>query len=267
MTIKIGIAGVSGRMGREIARRTHNSGVKISAGLVSENSKHIGTDIGELTGAKKLGINTTSNVSEFINASPVVIDFTMPIPGIALIEEAARQGRPVVSGVTGLEPAQIERMRELSKNIPILWSANMSLGVNALRLVVEQAARLLADFDIEIFESHHANKVDAPSGTALLLGEAAATGRGVQLADMRDPAREGLSDKRRKNRIGFASARGGDVIGEHTVYLYGAGETVELTHRARERGIFAIGAIKAAIWLHAQEPGFYSFNDMLAQKF
>ncbi len=195
----------------------------------------------------------------FENAK-VVIDFSRPELSVLLAAEAARTGKALVVGTTGLSAAQMNALRDAGGDAPVCYSANMSLGVNLLAALVEQAARALPDADIEILEVHHRHKLDAPSGTALLLGEAAASARGAALADISVTDRRGA---RAPGQIGFASVRGGDVVGDHSVMLAAEGEIITLSHRAQSRDIFAAGALKAALWLASQPNGFYSMRDVL----
>jgi 4-hydroxy-tetrahydrodipicolinate reductase len=198
------------------------------------------------------------------SACDVLIDFSSPaaLPDVLAAAQAA--GRPLVVGTTGLGPNEHAAIADTAGAIPVLQAANMSLGVNLLaHLVREAAARLGDDWDIEIAEMHHRHKVDAPSGTALLLGEAAAQGRGIDLASSTERGRDGITGARTPGHIGFAALRGGSVAGDHMVILAGEGERVELGHRAETRAIFARGAIRAALWLTGQQPGRYGMNDVL----
>jgi 4-hydroxy-tetrahydrodipicolinate reductase len=199
-----------------------------------------------------------------LDGCEVAIDFTVPEASAWHAEEAARRGLPIVIGTTGLGPAHQDSLRRAAESIPLVYAPNMSIGVNLLTALVEQAAaRLGPDYDIEIAELHHRMKVDAPSGTALLLGEAAARGRNIALADARSSLRDGNTGPRTQGAIGFSSLRGGDVAGEHTVYFIGEAERLELTHRAGDRLIFARGALRAAKWVVGQKPGLYSMRDVL----
>lgn len=197
-------------------------------------------------------------------ATDAVIDFTRPLRTIELAEMAASRNIPFVSGTTGLNPQQMERLQQCAEHIPLLWSANMSIGVNVLMSLVQQAAaRLNEHYDIEITEMHHRHKVDAPSGTALALGRAAATGRGVDFATNIVLSREGHTGERQPGTIGFCTARGGGVIGDHRVIFAGDYERIELAHLSQDRRIYALGAIEAAWWLRMQAPGFYTMQDMI----
>jgi len=194
----------------------------------------------------------------------LVIDFTAPDASVRHALIAGRLGKPLVIGTTGLNDAHMASIREAAKTAPILVTPNASLGVNVLIELVKCAAKSLGpEFAIEIFETHHSKKVDAPSGTALALGRAAAEARGTQISTKAVFDRHGHTGERSRDEIGFASLRGGDVVGDHTVFFYGQGERLELTHRATDRALFARGAVQAARWLAAQPPGFYSMKDML----
>jgi 4-hydroxy-tetrahydrodipicolinate reductase len=194
----------------------------------------------------------------------VAIDFTAPDASARHAEEVAKRGIPIVIGTTGLGAAQEVAVARAAEAVPVVYAANMSIGINLLAALVEQAAaRLGPDYDIEIAELHHRMKVDAPSGTALMLGHAAAKGRSGALSDLRLPPRNGHTGPREDGRIGFSSLRGGDVAGEHTVYFFGEAERLELTHRATDRAIFARGALRAAEWVVGQAPGLYSMRDVI----
>ncbi len=240
--IGIGIVGAKGRMGQAIAAElAAHDGARLAGGAER------GGDLGALAAG-----------------CDAMIDFSAPAALPAVLEAARAAGRPLVVGTTGLGPDEQAAIDAAAGAIPVLQAANMSLGVNLLaHLVREAAARLGPDWDIEIAEMHHRHKVDAPSGTALLLGAAAAAGRGVDLAASSDRGRDGITGARTPGHIGFAALRGGSVAGDHLVILAGEGERVELGHRAETRAIFARGAIKAAIWLSGRRPGRYGMNDVL----
>ncbi|PTQ07306.1 4-hydroxy-tetrahydrodipicolinate reductase [Sphingomonas oleivorans] len=241
---KIGIFGADGRMGRAIAEAIIDSGAKLAGGVDR------GDDAGALAGE-----------------SDVLVDFSSPEALVGHLAAARSAGVPIVIGTTGLAPEHHAMIDEAATAIPILQAANTSLGVNLLaHLVRETAARLGADWDIEIVEMHHRHKADAPSGTALLLGTAAAEGRGVALEDVADRGRDGITGPRTEGDIGFAVLRGGSVAGDHQVVFAGEGERLELGHRAESRAIFAQGAVKAALWLAGQPAGRYSMADVLGLK-
>jgi len=240
--VKIGIAGVSGRMGRM---------------LVSVISA---TEGAELVG----GIDRGDDPHALLAGCDVVIDFTAPAATAALAVLAAKAGTALVIGTTGLSDSEIAVLEETSQQIPIVLAPNFSLGVNLLLGLVEQVARTLGpDYDIEVLEMHHRLKRDAPSGTALGLGQAAATGRGAPLDSLWVKSRDGDTGPRAAGTIGFATLRGGDVVGEHSVIFAGPGERLELSHKASDRTIFARGAVRAALWVKGRAPGIYGMKDVL----
>jgi 4-hydroxy-tetrahydrodipicolinate reductase len=257
--------GAAGRMGQAIVRVVHDmSDCSISGGTEPEGSEAIGADIGELAGVGKLGVRVTADPLELFTRSEGVIDFTAPA---ATVEHAglAAQARIVhVIGTTGLAPHDEDAIVAAARHAVIIKSGNMSLGVNLLAALVRKAAEVLGpDYDIEIIEMHHRMKVDAPSGTALMLGRAAADGRHIGLDEHSVRARDGHTGVRKRGDIGFAALRGGDVIGDHSVVFAGPSERIELTHRASDRQLFAHGAIQAALWGKGKPPGLYSMQDVL----
>jgi 4-hydroxy-tetrahydrodipicolinate reductase len=224
----------------------------------------LGRDVGELAGIGVLGVTLTDRPAEMFAAVDAVIDFTAPAATAAHAALAAEAGCAFVAGTTGLEDEHRAALRAAAKRVPVVWAPNMAAGVNLLFALTERVAQALGpEFDIEIVETHHRHKVDAPSGTALALGEAAAAGRGVALRDVRESGRDGITGARARGAIGFASLRGGDVVGDHTVVFAGAGERIELTHRAASREIFANGAVRAALWTAGRAPGLYGMKDVL----
>jgi 4-hydroxy-tetrahydrodipicolinate reductase len=257
--------GAAGRMGQAVVRVLHEMpNCSISGGTEPEGSAMLGADMGELAGVGKLGIPITSDPLELFIRSEGVIDFTSPA---ATAEHAglAAQARIVhVIGTTGLTPPQEDAILAASQHAVIIQSGNMSLGVNLLAALVKKAAETLGpDFDVEIVEMHHRLKVDAPSGTALMLGKEAADGRHIGLEDHSVRVRDGQTGVRKRGDIGFATLRGGDVIGDHTVIFAGASERLELTHRASDRQLFARGAVRAALWGQGKPPSLYSMQDVL----
>ena len=263
----LAILGAGGRMGRTLVKLvTENGGLALAAALERPGSDAIGKDAGDLAGAGNLGIAITDDLDAALSACDGVIDFTAPASSVALAKRAATRGLVHVIGTTGFSAEDDAVIGDAAKaGAIIVKSGNMSLGVNLLAGLVEQAARALAPeaFDIEVLEMHHKHKVDAPSGTALLLGEAAARGRNVALADESVRVRDGHTGARETGTIGFATLRGGSVVGEHSVILAGEGERIELTHRATDRAIFARGALTAALWARGQAPGLYSMKNVL----
>lgn len=263
--MKFGILGASGRMGLMIAHEILKNGNGTIAGAVDAHKPdHIGKDVGTLLGLDPAGITISSDTAALFKASDVVIDFTAPDAVIEHCAAAVSSQRALVVGTTGIDEVAEAALQTAAQKVPVLYSANMSLGVNLMAALVEKAATLLDDgYDIEIFEAHHRHKIDAPSGTALLLGHAAAKGRGVALKDALVPARYGNIGARVKGSIGMSVFRGGDVIGDHTVTFAGDGERLELSHKASDRRLFARGAIKAASWLAGKPPGLYTMRDVL----
>jgi len=263
--MRLAVMGAAGRMGGALIRAVHESPqCMIAGGTEAPGAENVGTDLGELAGVGPLGVHVTDDPLELFTRCEGILDFTSPEASTEYAGLAA-QGRIVhVIGTTGFSAVDDQAIANAARHATVVKAGNMSLGVNLLSALTEKvAAALDADYDIEIVEMHHRHKVDAPSGTALMLGEAAATGRQVALDDHAVKAREGHTGARRSGDIGFATLRGGDVVGEHTVVFAGQGERVELTHRATDRQIFARGAVKAALWARAKPPGIYSMRDVL----
>jgi len=265
---RIGVVGCGGRMGRLlVAEAQGTEGCRVVAGSEAPTSPLIGKDVGELAGLGALRIKVSGEAAEVFKAADVVLDLTVPAASVAHARLAAEHGRALVLGTTGLDAAQSAAVRESAKRAPIVWAANFSLGVNVLLNLVEQTARQLGeDYDIEVLEMHHRHKVDAPSGTALALGEAAARGRAIDLGQRSQRVRDGHTGARRAGDIGFATLRGGDVAGDHTVMFAAVGERLELTHRAGSRQVFARGVIRAARWATGKAPGLYDMKDVLGLK-
>ena len=263
--IRLGIVGAGGRMGQMLAAEAHGQpGLRLVAGSETAGHKHIGQDLGALAGLGPVGVRISDASADVFRTSDVVLDFTVAAASVRHAELAAEHGRALVLGTTGLDQVQGAIVRRAAERAPILWAANYSLGVNLLQSLVEEAARRLGEeYDIEVLEMHHRHKIDAPSGTALALGEAAARGRGIELAARSQRVRDGVTGARRAGDIGFATLRGGDVAGEHCVIFAGAGERIELGHRATTRAIFARGALKAARWLAGKPAGLYDMKDVL----
>ena len=263
--MRLVVVGAAGRMGRMLIRAIDQAqGCTLAAAVERPGSGAIGTDAGVLAGLPALGVAETEDTAAAFAAADGVLDFTAPEATVAFAELAARAGILHVVGTTGLEPVHIERLAEAARRTPIVRSGNMSLGVNLLAALVRKvAATLGTDWDIEIVEMHHRMKVDAPSGTAVLLGEAAAEGRAVDLAKARVAGRDGITGARAAGTIGFAALRGGTVVGDHTVIFAGSGERLELAHVAEDRSLFAQGAIKAALWGRGRKAGLYSMADVL----
>jgi 4-hydroxy-tetrahydrodipicolinate reductase len=263
MTLKLAIAGAAGRMGRELAKIVHSTpGCVLAGGLEAPNSPHLGADYGELIGEKKLGVAISADASAVVAACDGIIDFTVPKATLSLLKFT--KGKIHVIGTTGIDAAGDAGIAAASKHSTIVKTGNFSLGVNMLAALVKRAAAALGqDFDIEVLEMHHRMNIDAPSGTAFLLGKAAADGREINLKEHSVRSRDGNTGARNSGDIGFATLRGGSVVGEHTVIFAGNGERLELRHVAESRELFARGAVKAAIWAEGQKPGLYSMFDVL----
>jgi 4-hydroxy-tetrahydrodipicolinate reductase len=264
--MNIVVTGAAGRMGRTlIATIAATAGANLSAALERESSPHIGVDCGILAGLEANGVNVTTDAVAAIANADAILDFTSP-DATAAFSVLAAQARAVhIIGTTGLQATHMDALKAAARHTVVMQSGNMSLGVNLLAVLVEQAAKSLSasGWDIEIAEMHHKHKVDAPSGTALMLGEAASRGRGVDLNINAVRSRDGHTGARPEGTIGFATLRGGSVVGEHSVLFAGEGETVELSHRAIDRSIFARGAVHAALWGQGKKPGLYSMRDVL----
>ncbi|MBZ0161960.1 MAG: 4-hydroxy-tetrahydrodipicolinate reductase [Notoacmeibacter sp.] len=260
------VVGAAGRMGQSLIRAiAETKGAKVVGAVEREGAGAVGRDAGELAGVGPLGVTITSDPLAAFAIADGVLDFTAPAATVAFAGYAAQARIAHVIGTTGCSAEQDEQIAAAARHATIVKSGNMSLGVNLLSVMVRQAAMALdaADFDIEVLEMHHRHKVDAPSGTALLLGKAAAEGRGVELDDNAVRVRDGHTGPRPAGAIGFATLRGGAVVGDHSVILAGPGETVTLSHHAADRGIFARGAVKAALWARGRKPGLYSMLDVL----
>jgi 4-hydroxy-tetrahydrodipicolinate reductase len=262
---RIGVIGCAGRVGRMlVADIALTEGCALAGGVARPGSPAIGQDIGELAGLGHIGIAVGDGPERLLRDSAVAIEFTTPAATAAHAGVAAGLGKPLVIGTTGLEGAEERAVRDAATRVPIVWAANTSLGINLLLgLVSEVARRLGPDWDLEIMEMHHRGKADAPSGTALALGRAAAAARGVLLDNVATRGRDGITGPRPEGAIGFAALRGGDNIGEHHVIFAGLGEQLELTHRATNRGIYSKGAVRAALWLVGRPPGLYGMKEVL----
>lgn len=263
--MKLAIAGAAGRMGRVLTRIVHETeGAEVAGGLELKGSPHVGADLGELAGVGALGVAITDDPVALFKKIDGIIDFTVPKATVALAGLSAGARIVHVIGTTGIDAAGEAAIKTAGTHARIVKSGNMSLGVNLLAAVVRKVAAALGeDFDIEVLEMHHRHKIDAPSGTALLLGEAAAQGRGIDLKSRSVRSRDGHTGARSPGDIGFAALRGGSVVGEHTVMFAGPAERIELSHRAESRDIFARGAVRAALWANGQKPGLYSMADVL----
>lgn len=264
MALAVGVFGSTGRMGRMVARAvTEADGMTVAKAADRPGSADIGADIGVLAGLGRLDVAVTDEVDAVLDVD-VAIDFTLPEATLAHAARAAALGTPLVIGTTGLSNEQEAILAGHAETTAIVYAPNMSLGVNLLLAVLEQVSAALDDaWDIEIVEMHHNRKVDAPSGTAIGLGRAAAKGRGRAFDDVAVLSREGHTGPREAGQIGFATLRGGDVVGDHTVIFAGAGERVEIGHKASGREVFAAGAVRATRWVAGRTPGLYSMKDVL----
>jgi len=259
------INGASGRMGQMLIKLVSESpAARLVGALEHPGHGWIGQDIGEAMGGTALGIAVTDDALEAMANAQAVIDFTAPAATVALAGLAAQARAVHVIGTTGLRGDDLAKLEAAARHATIIRAGNMSLGVNLLVQLTRKVAEALDEaFDVEVVEAHHRHKVDAPSGTALMLGEAAAEGRGVQLDRVADRGRDGITGARKDGHIGFSAIRGGDIVGEHDVIFAGPGERVILRHIATDRAIFARGALKAALWGIGRHPGSYNMVDVL----
>ncbi|MCX4189565.1 4-hydroxy-tetrahydrodipicolinate reductase [Methylophaga sp. OBS3] len=265
MAIQVAINGAAGRMGRCLIQAVNETeGLALSAAIDRADSSLIGVDAGELAGVGKLGVPLTHNLVDATKISDVIIDFTLPEVTMALLPHCIEnQCRPII-GTTGFDAEQKQAMESAAEKIAVILAPNMSVGVNLSLKLLDLAARVLGDsVDIEIIEAHHRHKVDAPSGTALRMGEVVADALGRDLKTCAVYGREGRTGERDRNTIGFATVRAGDVVGDHTVLFAAEGERLEITHKASSRMTFAYGAMRAATWLAAKQTGFYDMQDVL----
>lgn len=264
MSLSIAIAGVSGRMGRALLEAVAaDDNCVLGAALDRPASPLLGQDAGGVYGAV-LGVPVSDQVPAALTVSQVLIDFTRPEATFGYLESCAAAGVPLVIGTTGFDEDGKARIRDAARTIPVVFAPNMSVGVNLLMKLAELAAQVLQDgYDIEIIEAHHRHKVDAPSGTALGLGQAVARALDRDLAQCAVYGREGVTGERDPQTIGFATVRGGDIVGDHTLLFAGIGERVELIHKASSRATFAQGALRAAKWLQGRAPGLYDMRDVL----
>jgi len=262
---RVAISGAGGRMGRTLAEACEAvSQVEVTAAIEHADSDCLGRDLGELAGLGRMGVAVVADLASVAADFDLLIEFTRPEATIDNLRECRRLGKAMVIGTTGLSREQIAEVEAASKEIPVVFAPNMSIGVNVLLNLLRTAAAALGDdYDVEIIEAHHRHKVDAPSGTALKLGEVVADALDRDLDECAVYGREGQTGERDRKTIGFATVRGGDVVGDHTVLFAGEGERIELTHKASSRMTFAGGAVRAAGWLSGREPGLYSMQDVL----
>jgi 4-hydroxy-tetrahydrodipicolinate reductase len=262
------VAGAGGRMGRTLIKAiAETNGLTLAGAIDAPGSAVLGRDSGELAGLGSNGVAVTADPAPLLTKADGLVDFTIPAATVVLADLTARQGIAHIIGTTGLKDGDEKLVAEAAKKAAIVKSGNFSMGVNLIAALTKRVAKTLdPSFDIEIFEMHHNKKIDAPSGTALMFGRAAAEGRGIELASHSERGRDGETGARKQGDIGFASLRGGTVVGEHSVIFAGPAERVELIHRAEDRMIFARGALHAALWARGQKPGLYSMADVLGLK-
>lgn len=262
---RIAVMGAAGRMGKTLIEAVqHADGASLSAAVDRADSSLVGADAGELAALGKIGVSLSGDLNAVLDQFDVLIDFTHPSVTLKNLEVCRRAGKAVVIGTTGFSVEEKQLLAAAGKQIPIVFAANFSVGVNLCLKLLDTAARVLGDdVDIEIIEAHHRHKVDAPSGTALRMGEVVAKALGRDLQKVAVYGREGQTGARERETIGFATVRAGDVVGDHTVLFAADGERVEITHKASSRMTFAKGAVRAALWLQQREPGLYDMQDVL----
>lgn len=265
MTTRIAIAGAAGRMGKALIEATYkNHETTLAAAIVRPSSSLLGADAGEFGGVGKLDVKIIGDLAAALNEFDVLIDFSSPTATLANVKLCALQGKPIVVGTTGFDAAEKAELLAYQTQIPLLLSANFSTGVNLCFKLLDIAARVLGDeYDVEVYEAHHRHKVDSPSGTAVRMGEVLANALDRDLQQVAVYGREGQIGARPRDTIGFATVRGGDVVGDHTVMFMADGERVEITHKASSRLAFANGAVRAAIWLQKQKSGLFDMQDVL----
>jgi 4-hydroxy-tetrahydrodipicolinate reductase len=260
----IGIFGANGRMGRALITVAKEQQLNLAAATVRAGSSLIGIDAGELAGCGKLDLLLSETSSSSVNSADIWVDFTLPEPMLEHLELAVAARKAMIIGVTGLTDSQYGAVLKASAHIPIVWAPNMSVGVNLLLHLVQTAARVMGQTaDIEIIEAHHRFKKDAPSGTAMAIGASIAKTLGRDLAEVAVFGREGMTGERTQQTIGFATVRGGDIIGDHTALFADLGERLEISHKASSRNTFAQGALRAALWLQNKQPGLYTMQQVL----
>ncbi|NMP31353.1 4-hydroxy-tetrahydrodipicolinate reductase [Thalassotalea sp. M1531] len=267
MTIKVAILGCSGRMGRNLIQAAHeHEQITLVGGTVRQSSSFVDFDLGELAGIGKIGNKTTTEISD-LTAADVFIDFTSIESTFEHLKWCQQQNKAIVIGTTGFSDEQVNDIKTYGKTSPVLLAPNTSVGVNLLFKLLEITAKAIGDYtDIEIFEAHHRFKKDAPSGTAMKMGQVIAETLGRNLEECAVYGREGITDERDPNTIGFATVRAGDVVGEHTAFFADLGERLEITHKASSRMTFALGAMRAALWIANADAGYYDMQDVLGLK-
>ena len=262
---RIAVMGAAGRMGKILIEAVGQAdGARLTAAVDRPDSSLIGADAGELAALGKIGVTLVGDLNAVLDRFDVLIDFTHPSVTLKNLEVCRQAGKAMVIGTTGFSPEEKQLLNEAARQIPIVFAANYSVGVNLCLKLLDTAARVLGDdVDIEIIEAHHRHKVDAPSGTALRMGEVVADALGRDLQKVAVYGREGQTGARERETIGFATVRAGDVVGDHTVLFAADGERVEITHKASSRMTFAKGAVRAALWLQSQSAGLYDMQDVL----
>lgn len=262
---RIAVMGAAGRMGKTLIEAVQQApGAGLTAAIDRPDSTLVGADAGELAGLGRIGVTLSGDLSKVLDDFDVLIDFTHPSVTLKNVAICRRAGKAMVIGTTGFTVEEKQRLAEAARDIPIVFAANFSVGVNLCLKLLDTAARVLGDdVDIEIIEAHHRHKVDAPSGTALRMGEVVANALGRDLQKVAVYGREGQTGARARETIGFATVRAGDVVGDHTVLFAAEGERVEITHKASSRMTFAKGAVRAALWLQGQEAALYDMQDVL----
>jgi 4-hydroxy-tetrahydrodipicolinate reductase len=263
--IRVAVTGAAGRMGRTLIQAVHDTdGMVLGAAFERPDSTLLGADAGELAGTGYAGVTVTADLAAAADAFDTLIDFSVPAATLASAAACAARGKALVIGTTGFDPEGLAQIRAAAERIPVLMAPNMSVGVNVVFKLIELATRVLGDsVDIEIIEAHHRHKIDAPSGTAVRMGEIVAATLGRDLGEVAVYGREGTTGARARETIGFATVRAGDIVGDHTVLYAGNGERIEITHRAESRMNFAQGALRAVKFLAGSQPGLYDMQDVL----
>jgi len=263
--VRVGVNGAGGRMGKTLIQAcVEHQDTQLGAAFEISSSSTIDQDAGLIAGIERLDVNINSGIEAEANQFDALIDFTIPICTMQSLDLCVKHKKSMVIGTTGLDDEQKQKLESASRSIPILFAPNMSVGVNLCLKLLHIAAKTLGDdYDVEIIEAHHRHKIDAPSGTALRMGEVVAETLGRDLKKCAVYGRQGQTGERDNKTIGFETIRAGDIVGDHTVMFAGTGERVEITHKASSRMTFAQGAMRAASWLHSKEPGLYSMQDVL----
>jgi len=262
---RIAINGAAGRMGRQLLNAVaERDDTRVTAAIDAPGASSIGVDSSVLSGGQVTGVAVNDSVDAVMTDFDTIIDFSAPAASLSLLEKLKGTDKRIVIGTTGFDEAQLKALHAASKEIPIVFAANYSIGVTVALSLLKQAAQALGeDYDVEVTEAHHHHKVDAPSGTALVMGQAVAEGHDWDFSKCAVYAREGITGAREKNTIGFSTIRAGDIIGEHTVLFAGNGERLEITHKANDRMTFARGAVRAAKWVSSQQAGLYDMTNVL----